>query len=326
MAGSNQWNRPHRGSMQIWPRVRAARVLARVRFWPVGKDVKLQGFIGYKAGMTHIFVKEPNQFSHVKNQQLATAATIIECPPLKPYSIRFYKNTTAGAKLVSEMFVEKTEKELKRYTTLGKGGSVPEHFDDVKLVVYSQPKLTSTSKKTPDILEIAIGGHDAKQKLAYAQSLLDKDIKVSEILKEGQMLDIHGTTKGKGFQGTVKRFGVKKRQHKAEKTVRGVGTLGSWRPKRVDFTVAQPGKMGFHRRTELNKLCLIISDKPEKINQAGGIMNYGLVKGDYILVKGSVLGSAKRQIVLVNSTRPPQKFKHSQPEVSYISTSSKQGL
>ncbi len=311
--------------MQFWPRKRAARGLARIKNWVKKTDEpKLLGFIGYKAGMTHVSYKEQNQFSPMKGKERTTAATIIECPPLKPLSIRFYKDTNEGPRVVSDYFSPKLDKEVKRAFFAGKKQEIPKEFDDVRLLVYTQPKLTAIDKKKPDILEIAIGGPDANAKLEFAKNLLDKEIKISDIFKEGQLLDLHGVTKGKGFQGTVKRFGVKRRDHKSEKTIRGVGNLGAWTPKRVQYTVNQPGKMGFNQRTDYNKLCLKIGDKPEDINQKGGLVKYGNLKNDFILIKGSVPGARKRQLVLTEPMRMPEKFKHTEPQLSYISTSSKQ--
>ncbi|MBI4154436.1 50S ribosomal protein L3 [Candidatus Woesearchaeota archaeon] len=319
-------HRPHRGSMQFWPRKRAKRAYARVHSWRNSSDQKLLGFLGYKAGMTHLLMKDTNPNSHTKNMQVSTAVTVIECPPLRVYGIRFYKNTEYGTKLAGEVFAKKNEKELSRKTRLAKKeGKAPDHFDDVRLIVYTQPKRTGIGKKKPELMEMAVGGKGSKEKAAFAESLLDKEIRVSEVLKAGQLVDIHSVTKGKGFQGTVKRFGVPIRQHKAEKTKRGIGTLGSWTPKRVQYTVAQPGKMGNHLRTEFNKLNLKVSDKPEEINPKGGFLHYGVVKNDYVLIKGSVPGSTKKLITLTEATRAPKNFKALPIELSYVSTESKQG-
>ena len=108
------------------------------------------------------------------------------------------------------------------------------------------------------------------------------------------------------------------KSHKAEKTKRGVGNLGSWTPKRVQFTVPQPGKMGYHLRADYNKQILKISDKPEEINPKQGINKYGLVKNTYLLLKGSVPGPKKRALVLVGSIRPDRLMTKDAPEVNYI--------
>ena len=166
-------------------------------------------------------------------------------------------------------------------------------------------------------MEIALGG-SKEEKLDYAKQKLGQEIKIQDVFEPGNSIDAHGITKGKGFQGTVKRFGVMIRSHKAEKTKRGIGNLGAWTPKRVDYRVPQPGKMGYHLRTDYNKQILKISDKPEEINPKCGINNYGLVKNTYLLLKGSVPGPKKRALVLVGSIRPDRLMTKDAPEVNYI--------
>jgi len=320
---------PRKGSLQFWPRVRSKRSYPKIRSWPDSKDTKLLGFIGYKAGMTHITMIDQNPNSLTKNQPIFCPVTVIECPPLRALSLRFYKKTDNGSKIVSEIFSQNLPKELERKIYLPKKPNQPKEqnmgdVEDIKLVVYTQPKLTGIGKKKPEILEVGIGGPDIKSKIDYAKSLLDKEISLSETFKEGQLLDVHAVTKGKGFQGTVKRFGVKIRQHKSEKVKRGVGSLGSWTPKRVSFRVAQPGKMGYHVRTEYNKKTLRISNNPKEINPNGGFLHYGLIKNEYILLRGSVPGPSKRLIEMTEPIRSKDETPIKIPQIAYISLESKQ--
>ena len=313
---------PRRGSLQFWPRRRARRPYARIKSWPRTDEVKLLGFAGYKAGMTHVMLDDNSPGSLTKGETISSPVTIIECPPLKPYSIRFYQKTSNGLKVVSEIFAKNVDKHMNRKVKASKKeNKAPEEFYDLRLVVYTQPSLIGLKKK-PELFELGIGGKDNKERLAYAQGLLTKDIKVSDVLKENQFIDTHSVTKSKGFQGSVKRFGVRIRQHKAEKTKRGVGTLGAWTPKKTDWRVAQGGKMGFHQRTEHNKLNLKIGSDPKEVNPKGGFLNYGQVKADYIILKGSVAGTRKRLITLTEPSRAPEKAP--QYAISSISTSSKQ--
>ena len=53
------------------------------------------------------------------------------------------------------------------------------------------------------------------------EDLIGKEIIIDEVFKEGAFLDVHGVTKGKGFQGPVKRHGIMLRHHKSEKSRRG---------------------------------------------------------------------------------------------------------
>ena len=310
MAGANRYYGPRKGSLQIWPRVRAKRMYSRIRNWSINgiKDTKLLGFLGYKAGMTHIIVKDNTPNSLNKGKNLSVAATIIECPPLKPLSIRFYKKAHDGLQIISEIPTTKVDKELKRKLAgvSKKQNSVPESYDDVRLMVYSQPRLTGVQKK-PQIIEVGFSG-TKEQKLELAKQLLEKEIKVTDIFKEGSYLDVHGISKGKGFQGTVKRYGVKIRQHKSEKVKRGIGSLGSWHPNRVLYTVAQAGRMGMHQRTDYNRFLIKIEKDVAKVNPKGGFMHYGLVKNDYLIIKGSIPGTANRPIILTDPVRPNKKI------------------
>ena len=146
-------------------------------------------------------------------------------------------------------------------------------------------------------MEIAIGG-SKDERLAYARQVLGKEIKVEDVFEPGVSVDVHGITKGKGFQGTVKRFGVPIRQHKAEKTKRGYRNSWYWHPNRVRYSVAQPGKMGYHLRTDYNKPILKIGKSGAEITPSGGVSKYGLLKNNYLLLKGSVVGSKKEQYCL----------------------------
>lgn len=316
--------KPRAGSLQFWPRVRARQSYARIRNWPNSKETKLLGFAGYKAGMTHLLITDNRQNSLTKGQDIFCPATIVECPPIKTASIRFYKNTQNGAKLVSEMLADSLDKELERkIITQKKKGKETNDFDFVRILCYTQPKLTGIGKKMPEIFEIAVGGAK-EQQLDFAKKKLGKEIDIAEVFKEGQMLDSHSLTKGKGFQGAVKRFGVHLRQHKSEKSRRNPGTLGPWKAQgHVMWRVAHAGKMGYHLRTEYNKWLVKIGNKAEEINEKGGIINYGIIKNTYILVKGSIPGNEKRLIRFTHASRAKKEIEA--PQIAYTSINSKQG-
>ena len=87
------------------------------------------------------------------------------------------------------------------------------------------------------------------------------------------------------------------------------------------------GQMGYHKRTEYNKKLLKIGDESEVdlINPDGGFVKYGLVKNNYIVVKGSLPGPSKRLVILRQPIRPNNKAEDI-PQINYISTKSKQGV
>lgn len=322
-------HKPRSGSMQFWPRKRAARQYPKVRCWPkVDKAIPL-GFGGYKAGMTHVQIVDNRKNSMTKGEEIFCPVTVIECPPLKIAGVRFYKNTPYGAKVVSQIMT-KVDKDLGRKicvakkTNEGKLNEIkPESFDDLRLIVYTQPKIIDL-KKTPELFEIALGG-SKEEKLNYAKENLGKEIQVNNVFNEGEQVDVHAVTKGKGFQGPVKRFGIMIRQHKSEKAIRNPGSLGGWCGQgHIMYRVAHAGQMGYHTRTEFNKQLLKIGTDPKMINPKGGFLNYGLIKTNYVLIKGSIPGPRKRLIRFNKSIRPNKKIQTEAPTISFISLSSKQ--
>ncbi len=320
---------PRHGSMQVWPRKRASRPYPRIHSWLQTKEAQLQGFAGYKAGMTQVMIIDNRAKSPSKGQEIALPVTVIECPPVKIASARFYKKTLYGLKLVKELTF-KAEKELKRRIPQAKNTKEAEletlkaeDFDEIRVNIYTQPKLVGFKKK-PELFEMGLGGTIA-EKLAYIKNNLNKDIKVSQIFKAGQLVDTVAVTKGKGFQGPVKRFGVAIRHHKSEKTKRGPGSLGGWISQaHFMYRVAHAGQMGYHPRTEYNKWILKLSDKAEEVNPKGGFKHYGIVKNEYILVKGSVQGPAKRLIRFNIPKRPNHLVPKDAPNIVYTDLESKQ--
>ena len=104
-----------------------------------------------------------------------------------------------------------------------------------------------------------------------------------------------------------------------------IGTLGPKSPGYVRPTVPQAGQMGYHQRTEYNKRVLKIGKDGGEITPNGGFLHYGVVKNSYLILHGSVPGPIKRLIRLRDATRSQKAVKVEIPELTYISTESKQG-
>ena len=242
-------------------------------------------------------------------------------------------------KVITEVLADNLDEELSRKISLPKEYNKSEAIakiqgaledtEDIKVLVHTNPKVTSVPKKKPDIFECGIGGATPEEKLNTALELLGNEVSASDIFKEGQFVDAIATTKGKGFQGVVKRWGIRIQYGKAARSskARHVGSIGPWTPSRTMWTVAQAGQMGYHKRTEFNKRILKIASKDEvdQINPDGGFIKYGLVKNDYVLVKGSLPGPSKRLVILREPIRPNGKSEDL-PQINYISTKSKQGV
>ncbi len=325
-----QKRKPRSGSLQYWPRKRSKRVFARVRAWSRSNEAKPLGFAGYKVGMTHLIINDNRKTSTTKGTDIFCPATIIECPPLKAASIKFYKNTINGSNLVSEISAGNLDKELKRAIILPKkqkkdskeNKGFPSDFDYIRLLVYTSPGLTGIGKKKPEIFEIAVGGNKEEQ-LNYAKEKLGKEINISDVFKEGQQLDVHAISKGKGVQGPVKRFGISLKHHKTEKSRRNPGSLGGWVAQgHIMWRQAKAGKMGYHLRMEHNKWLLKMGSANE-ISKKGGFGNYGVIKNNYILVKGSVIGAKKRLIRINEPIRPDKGIPNTPPTIQYVNLEQK---
>ena len=295
---------PRKGSLQYWPRKRASKFLPSVNWEAIDSGKNLKGFICYKACMASAMVKDNTINSMTKDKKIAIPVTILECPSMKIFSVRFYKN----GRIVKEILNANLDKELKKKVKLPKKNEKniedikPEEYDNVKVICYSQVKKTNI-KKTPDLIEIGLKG-SAEEKVKFIKENLNREISVLDVFEKGGLVDLRGLTKGKGFSGPVKRFGIKLKQKKSEKGQRRPGSLGPWHPARVTFRVPMAGQLGMFTRVIYNNK---IIDLGKSDNRFKNIKNFGDIKTDYIIVRGSVQGPAKRQLLLTAPLRETKK-------------------
>ncbi len=328
-------HRPRRGSLAYSPRVRAAAPIPHVRGWPSVPSPCLLGTAGYKVGMTHVLMIDDRKTSLTSGQNLAVPVTVVEAPPVFVFGLRLYTKGERGLRVMKEVWAKDLPKYLDRVLNLPKqkdpseglaeadklvqGGKVSE----VRVLCCTQPHLIKL-KKTPEVFEIPLGGSTAAEKLEFAKRILGKEVRVSEVFKAGEYIDVVSITKGKGFQGPVKRWGVKILPRKTEGGTRQVGTLGPWKPSKVMWSVPQAGQMGYHQRTEYNKRILKLGENGAEVTVEGGFLRYGPVRGDYVLISGSIPGPSKRFVLLKKASRMPSQSPVA-PTLTYISLSSKQG-
>jgi large subunit ribosomal protein L3 len=335
--GHRKTHAPKHGSLAYLPRKRAKRPIARIRYWPQpsGDSPRLLGFSGYKAGMTYAFFIEDRKRSPNFGKEVMHAATIIEAPPMLICGVRAYSLTPYGLKLLTEAWMKDPPEELDRVLTLPENFSteqmlqkIEEALADVsriRVVAATQPEQTAMPKKKPDLSEIEIGGGTIQQRFEYAKSLLGKTVTVEEVFKDGQYVDVAAITTGKGFQGPVKRWGVTILQHKGRKTKRGIATLGPWNPHHIMYSVPRAGQMGYHQRLEYNKRILKLGKDGKEVTVKGGFIRYGVLKGPYIVLEGSVPGPEKRLVRFRYPARPPKETMETPPQVIYLSLDSPQG-
>ena len=325
---------PKRGSMGYSPRIRAKGHIGRFSSWPdVEGEPRIQGFAGYKAGMTHAFIRDYRKESTTAGQEVSVPVTIVEVPDMKVVALRLYRATVYGLEAMTEFWTKKLDKELaervmvpKKVQSLKKLDKIDlTQVEDVRVLAVTQPKLvTGVPKKVPDVMELRISGSDLQARIDYAKELIGKEITVNDFVNEGQMIDVIAITKGKGFQGAPKRWGIKLLHHKDSKHRRKVGAMGPWNPHFVRREVPLAGQVGYHQRTEYNKRILPIGEDPSEVNPDGGFLHYGEVRTNWVMIHGSVPGPVKRLIRFRDASRYSGEDV-GEVEITYVSTASKQG-
>jgi len=329
-------SKPRAGSLAYTPRKRAKKQIPRIHSWVKTDELKPLGFAGYKAGMTHVIALDSTEKSRTHGLEISIPVTILETPPMIVAGIRAYIKGYFGARTFTDAWMPEPKKEKRELHKLYKKLHLENKFDekalteiennmdkisDIRLLVFAQSSLTSTPKKKPDLMEIAIGG-GIEDKFNYAKEKLGSEININEVFAESSFADVTSVTKGKGFQGIIKRWGVKKQRSKATKKRRHMGSGGAWTPSYKLWREPLPGQVGCHTRTEHNKLILKIGENGTKVTPKGDFLNYGPVKKNYVMLAGSIPGPANR---LIRLTLPRRKHKDENFEVIHINTDSKQG-
>ena len=122
----------------------------------------------------------------------------------------------------------------------------------------------------------------------------------ADLFELGDVVDVTGTSKGKGFAGTIKRHGQSRGpMAHGSHYHRGPGSLGTMLPKRVLKGKNLPGHMG----------CETVTVQNLEIIEANTAENY-------ILVSGNVPG-AKNSLVLIRSAVKNSRKKNPKEIVSY---------
>ena len=295
-------SRPRFGSLQVYPRKRVDYFIPSVNWSTIKTDSKHNGLLGYilyKVGMGTALVKDSTDKSMTQGKKVYIPVTILEAPSMKVFAVRFYKNN-----LPIKDIIVSHDKDLKKIIKLPKqlhnfDEQVPKEFEDIRILVYSIAKQTSV-KKTPDIGEIGVS---AQNKLEYVKTLFNKELSMKDSLIT-HLVDVRGVTTGRGLSGPVKRFGITLKGHKSEKGVRRPGSLAPWHPARVTFRTPMAGQLGMFSRIHYNSLLITQGSISEKnINPSSGFKNYGNINSSYVVLKGSVQGPPKRQILITPAFR-----------------------
>jgi len=330
------------------------------------KAPHLTAFMGYKAGMTHILrdLKKPGSKLHGK--EIVEPVTIIETPPLIVVGIVGYIETPSGIRTLTTVWAQNLgqsflrrlyknwyrakKKAFTKYTKLyadAKGKAqidkeiqrMKKYCSAIRVIAHTQTDKLNLRLKKAHILEVQVNGGTTAQKVDFAVGLLEQAVSVDKVFEKNEMIDIMGATKGKGNEGVTARWGTRKLPRKTHKGLRKVACIGAWHPANVRFSVPRAGQNGYHHRSEVNKKIYKIGLATEEnsgtteydltkksINPMGGFHHYGIVKNDFLIIKGSCPGLRKRALTLRKSLFiKTSRMAQEDIALKFIDTSSKFG-
>jgi len=328
------------------------------------KPPHLTAFLAYKAGMTHILrdVDKPGSKAHKK--EVVEAVTILETPPMIVVGVVGYVETAQGLRALTTVWAEHLNDEVKRrfyknwykskkkaFTRYAKKYAdgqkdinkeldrIKQYCQVVRVICHTQIRKLKIGQKKAHMMEVQVNGGSIADKVDFATSYFEKQVPADAVFAVNEMIDICGVSKGKGYEGVITRWGCTRLPRKSHRGLRKVACIGAWHPAKVQYSVARAGQNGYHHRTEMNKKVYKIGkagdnnsagtdfDLTEKsINPVGGFPHYGLVREDFMMVKGCVIGPKKRVITLRKSLfEQTQRDAVEEVTLKFIDTSSKFG-
>jgi len=209
---------------------------------------------------------------------------------------------TKEGKLIPVTVVEVNKNIITQIKTVEKDGydAIQLGYEDIKEKLSNKPKMGHTQKANtlPKRFLREIRGVDVS---SYT---LGQEID-GTIFAEGEVVDVTGISKGKGFQGVIKRYNQSRGpMGHGSQYHRGVGSLGTMRPMHVLKGKKMPGQMGNVTRTVQN-LEIVSVDTENNV----------------ILIKGNVPGPKKSLVVIHTAVKNPNVVLDKHDLVNYTATS-----
>jgi len=206
---------------------------------------------------------------------------------------------TKNGKLIPVTVIEVEPNVVTQIKTVEKDGydAIQLGTDSIREKISNKPKMGHTKKAntTPKRFLREIRGVNVND---YT---LGQTIGV-DIFEAGEIVDVTGTSKGKGFQGVIKRHNQSRGpMGHGSQYHRGVGSLGTMLPMHVLKGKKMPGQMGNVQRTVQN-LEIVEVD----------------VENNVILVKGNVPGAKKSLVMIRTAVKNPDGKNTAADLLSYI--------
>ena len=195
---------------------------------------------------------------------------------------------TKSGKLVPVTVIEVEPNVVTQIKTLEKDG-----YEAIQLGSFT---VKEKSLNKPELGHLKKSGSEPKRFLREIRGVNINDYTLGQkvdasIFKEGEMVDVSGISKGKGFQGVIKRYNqTRGPMGHGSQYHRGVGSMGTLLPMHVLKGKKLPGHMG-HELTTVENLEVVKID----------------LENNLILIKGNVPGPKKSLVVIKSAIKNPDK-------------------
>merc|ERR1712046_17268 len=100
----------------------------------------------------------------------------------------------------------------------------------IRVLAHTQIRKIKLRQKKAHLMEIQVNGGSVAEKVDFAVGLFEKQVPISNVFDENEMIDTVSVTKGHGFEGVTTRWGVTRLPRKTHKGLRKVGCIGAWHP------------------------------------------------------------------------------------------------
>ena len=206
---------------------------------------------------------------------------------------------TKSGKLIPVTVVEVEPNVVTQIKTVATDGydAIQLGYETIREKVSNKPKVGHTKK----------AGCEPKRFLREIRGVNVNDYTLGQTLNasvftEGEIVDVSGISKGKGFQGVIKRHNQSRGpMGHGSQYHRGVGSLGTMLPMHVLKGKKLPGHMG-NQLTTIQNLEVVSVD----------------LENNCLLIKGSIPGPKKSLVMIRTSVKKGEKVNEQEELITYV--------
>ncbi|CAJ1376362.1 unnamed protein product, partial [Effrenium voratum] len=212
------------------------------------KAPHLTAFMSYKAGMTHIVREVDRPGSKLHKKEIVEPVTVLESPPMVVVGFVGYVETPRGLRALTSVWAGHLSEECKRrfyktwkgrkhkaftkyekrWSEASKEGTpmqaeverAKKYCQVIRAICHTQVRKVKIGQKKAHIKEIQVNGGATEAKVDFVMNLFEQEVKIADCFSQDEVIDLVGTTKGKGFNGVVTRWGVTRLVRKSHRGLR----------------------------------------------------------------------------------------------------------